>query len=210
MMFRLPALPYSIDALAPHISAETLTLHHGKHHKNYVEKLNGLIAQPDSDSPDLEQIITEAHGDASKQAMFNNAAQCWNHEFLWQSMTPGGGGTPTGDVGNMINAQFGSFDEFRRAFFSAAVEHFGSGWAWLIVAEGRLKIMTTHDADLPLAHGLTALLTCDLWEHAYYVDYENRRADYVNAFLSHLANWDFANANLAAAGQMVDYTAGSD
>lgn len=200
-MFKLPDLPYAADALSPHVSAKTLALHHGKHHKSYVEKLNGLVQQDDEASPALEQVIRDAYQDAAKQAIFNNAAQCWNHEFLWKSMTPEGGGAPSGSIGKLIDTQFGSFDAFRKAFIEASVSHFGSGWAWLVLDNGKLEITTTHDADLPLVHGATALLTCDLWEHAYYVDYENRRVDYVQAFLAHLANWDFANANLAVATQ---------
>lgn len=195
-MFTLPALPYALDALAPHISAETLALHHGKHHNSYVEKLNALLKHHHITASGLQEIILESYNDPGKQAMFNNAAQCWNHDFLWSSLAPGGGGIPTGAIAQLIDARYGGFDAFRAAFITAAVDHFGSGWIWLVIDDGALEIMTTHDADLPLVHGHVSLLTCDLWEHAYYVDYQNRRPDYVEAFLAHLANWAFANANL--------------
>lgn len=202
-MFVLEPLPYPTDALAPFISAETLELHHGKHHKSYVDKLNALVPEYATAIPDLEKIILDSFKDKSKQALFNNAAQCWNHEFLWASMAPGGGGLPTGAIASQIDARFGNFETFREAFVAAAVGHFGSGWIWLVLDSGALEIVTTHDADLPLAHGVASLLTCDLWEHAYYVDYRNRRPEYVEAFLSHLANWDFANANVTAADKTI-------
>ena len=197
-MFTLPSLPYALDGLSPFISAETLALHHGKHHNAYIEKLNGLLPQHDAAVSSLEDVIFLSHADQEKQSVFNNAAQCWNHGFLWSSMAPGGGGVPSGAIADLIRSRFGDFETFRDAFAKEAVGHFGSGWIWLVLENGKLEIMTTHDADLPLVHGHTALLTCDLWEHAYYVDYQNRRPDYVQAFLDHLVNWDFANANLMA------------
>ncbi len=197
-MFVVADLPYACDALAPHISAETLKLHHGKHHKSYVDKLNELTAETPMADRELEAVIEATYRDPPKQKVFNNAAQCWNHDFLWHSMTPRGGGPATGEIKRLIDAAFGNEEAFRKAFTEAALAHFGSGWAWLVVDDNKLAVMTTHDADLPLVHGQTALLTCDLWEHAYYVDYQNRRPDYVKAYLEHLINWDFANANLAA------------
>ena len=198
-MFTLPKLPFSEDALEPHISAATMKLHHGKHHKGYVDKLNRLLEGNALADQSLEEIIEQSHGLAARQTIFNNAAQCWNHDFFWKSMTPEGGGVPTGDLKVMIEKDIGDADAFESVFNKVAEAHFGSGWIWLVSTEGVISIMTTHDADLPLVHGRTALLCCDLWEHAYYLDYQNKRADFVKAFLAHLANWDFANANLAAA-----------
>jgi superoxide dismutase, Fe-Mn family len=195
-MFTLPDLPYAEDALAPYISAETVALHHGKHHKSYVDKLNALL-NSDGET-DLEDVVRASFANSTKQSIFNNAAQCWNHEFLWQSMRRHGGGSPHGAIKNLIDAEFGDFGAFGKAFSKAAAAHFGSGWIWLVLDGARVEIMTTHDADLPLAHDRVALLTCDLWEHAYYLDYQNRRPDYITAFLDHLINWDFANANIAA------------
>jgi Fe-Mn family superoxide dismutase len=185
MAIELPDLPYAIDALAPHISAETLEFHHGKHHAAYVTNLNGLIAGTDLENADLETIIGQASG-----GMFNNAAQIWNHTFYWNSMSPSGGGAPGGAVGDAINSAFGSYDDFRSAFTTAAMTQFGSGWAWLVDDGSGLSIMQTANADLPMAHSAKALLTIDVWEHAYYIDFRNRRPDYVNTFLDHLVNWD--------------------
>lgn len=198
MSFELPALPYAEDALAPHISAKTLQFHHGKHHASYVKKLNGLVDQKGL-SGSLEDIIQASANNGELQGVFNNAAQVWNHTFYWNSMRPDGGGEPKGQLANMIDNDFGSFSAFRDEFTRAAADHFGSGWAWLVVKEGRLSIETTSDADLPLAHEKHALLTCDLWEHAYYLDFQNRRPDYLGIFLDHLVNWEFAEANLAKA-----------
>ncbi len=185
MAIELPDLPYAIDALAPHISAETLEFHHGKHHAAYVTNLNGLIAGTDLENADLETIIGQASG-----GMFNNAAQIWNHTFYWNSMSPSGGGAPGGAVGDAINSAFGSYDDFRSAFTTAAMTQFGSGWAWLVDDGSGLSIMQTANADLPMAHSAKALLTIDVWEHAYYIDFRNRRPDYVNTFLDQLVNWD--------------------
>ena len=198
-MFKLSKLPYAEDALEPHISAETLALHHGKHHKTYVDTLNKLLAGDALADLSLEEVIKQSHGLAARQTVFNNAAQSWNHDFFWKSMKPGGGGPPSDDLKVMIEKDIGDAKAFREAFSTAAAKHFGSGWVWLVATEGAVGIVTTHDADLPPVHGRTALLCCDLWEHAYYLDYQNRRADFVNAFLDHLANWDFANANMATA-----------
>jgi len=193
MAFALPPLPFAQDALEPHISANTLSFHYGKHHNAYVTNLNNLVGETDKS---LEEIIKETSGDASKAGVFNNAAQVWNHTFYWNSMKPGGGGAPTGDVAAGIDAAFGSYDKFIEAFKTAAVTQFGSGWAWLVRDGGEFKIVKTANADTPIAHGQTPLITCDVWEHAYYLDFQNRRPDYVQAFLDHLVNWDFAAQNL--------------
>lgn len=196
MPFTLPDLPYAADALAPHVSAETFSFHHGKHHNAYITKLNDGIKGSDLEGKTLEEIITATAGDASKKGIFNNAAQTWNHTFFWHSMSPKGGGKPSGKVAEMINASFGSYDEFAQKFTDAAATQFGSGWAWLVESNGKLEVMATANADLPLVHGKKALLTIDVWEHAYYLDYQNRRPDFVSAYLEHLVNWEFANKNL--------------
>jgi superoxide dismutase, Fe-Mn family len=206
-MFTLPKLPYAKDALEPHISAETLALHHGKHHKTYVDTLNKLLADDVLADLSLLEVIHESHGFAARHTIFNNAAQCWNHDFFWKSMTPGGGGPPTGDLKVMIEKDIGDAKAFSAAFDKASAKHFGSGWVWLVVTDGVVGILTTHDADLPPVHGRTPLLCCDLWEHAYYLDYQNKRADFVTAFLDHLVNWDFANANLATAASATNEAA---
>ena len=198
-MFTLPKLPYAEDALEPHISAQTLALHHGKHHKAYVDTLNTLLADDPFAKLPLAEVIQRSHGLAARQTVFNNAAQSWNHDFFWKSMKPGGGGPPDGDLKVLIEEDIGDAKAFGEAFSKAAAAHFGSGWVWLIVTSGVVAIVATHDADLPPVHGRTPLLCCDLWEHAYYLDYQNRRAEFVAAFLDHLANWGFANANLTAA-----------
>ncbi len=197
-MFTLPKLPYAEDALEPHISAETMALHYGKHHKTYVDTLNKLLVDDALAELSLEEVIQDSHGFAQRHTIFNNAAQSWNHEFFWKSMKPDGGGPPSGDLKIMIEKDIGDSAAFAEAFNKAASKHFGSGWLWLVVTGGVIGIVATHDADLPMAHGHTGLLCCDLWEHAYYLDYNNRRADFVTAFLDHLVNWDFANANLTA------------
>ena len=191
MAFTLPELPYSKDALAPHISAETLEYHHGKHHKAYVDNLNKLVDGKPEANKSLEEVIMASDG-----KVFNNAAQIWNHTFYWHSMKPKGGGQPTGALGEAITRDFGSFEKFATTFSDAAVGQFGSGWAWLVQDHGKLAVMATPNADLPMKHGKKALLTIDVWEHAYYLDYQNRRADYVNAVLGKLLDWGFAAANL--------------
>lgn len=199
MAHTLPALPYGLDALEPHISRQTLEFHHGKHHAAYVTNLNKLLEGTDLEAKSLEEVILAVAGDASKAGIFNNAAQVWNHTFYWQSIKPGGGGVPTGELAEKIAADFGSFEEFATQFKAAGATQFGSGWAWLVLDGGNLKITKTANADLPLAHGQKALLTMDVWEHAYYLDYQNRRPDYMTTFLDKLVNWDFVAANLAAA-----------
>ena len=196
MAFELPPLPYAQDALAPHISAQTMSFHYGKHHQTYVTNLNNLLKDSPLASKSLEEVIMAVKGDAAKIGIFNNAAQVWNHTFFWSSMKPKGGGAPTGKIADMIKSDFGSVDTFKTEFKTAATTQFGSGWAWVIVEGGKLKITKTGNADLPMAHGQKAVLTCDVWEHAYYLDYQNRRPDFVDAFLTHLVNWDFANKNL--------------
>jgi Fe-Mn family superoxide dismutase len=199
MAHQLPALPYSLDALEPHISRNTLEFHHGKHHAAYVTNLNNLVAGSELEGKSLEDTILAVAGDASKAGVFNNAAQVWNHTFYWQGMKPGGGGAPSGDLAAKIEADFGSFDAFKEQFKTAGATQFGSGWAWLVLDNGSLKITKTGNADLPLAHGQKALLTMDVWEHAYYLDYQNRRPDYITTFLDKLVNWEFVAANLATA-----------
>ena len=199
MAHQLPSLPYGLDALEPHISSRTLEFHHGKHHAGYVANLNKMVAGSDLDGKSLEEVITTVAGDASKAGIFNNAAQVWNHSFYWQCMKPGGGGSPSGALAEKINADFGSFEGFVEQFKTAGATQFGSGWAWLVLDNGNLKVTKTANADLPLAHGQKALLTMDVWEHAYYLDYQNRRPDYIGTFLNQLVNWDFVAANLAAA-----------
>ena len=199
MAHTLPALPYALDALEPHISRSTLEFHHGKHHAGYVTNLNNLVAGTDLESKSLEQTVQAVAGDSTKAGVFNNAAQVWNHSFYWQCMKPGGGDRPTGALADKINADFGSFEAFVEQFKAAGATQFGSGWAWLVLDGGTLKITKTANADLPLAHGQTALLTMDVWEHAYYLDYQNRRPDYMTTFLEKLVNWEFVAANLAAA-----------
>lgn len=174
-----------MDALAPHISAETLEFHYGKHHNAYVTNLNGMIEGTDLADASLEDIIGQSEG-----GMFNNAAQIWNHTFYWNSMSPTGGGAPGGDVGEAINSAFGSYDAFREEFTTAAKTQFGSGWAWLVDDGSGLSIMKTANADLPLAHSAKALLTIDVWEHAYYIDYRNARPTYIDVFMDSLVNWD--------------------
>jgi len=199
MAHTLPALPYDLDALEPHISRATLEFHHGKHHAAYVTNLNNLISGTELENSSLEEIIVAVAGDTGKAGIFNNAAQVWNHSFYWQCIKPAGGGAPSGALLDKINADLGSFEAFVEQFKAAGATQFGSGWAWLVLDNGSLKVTKTANADLPLAHGQTALLTMDVWEHAYYLDYQNRRPDYMTTFLEKLVNWDFVAANLAAA-----------
>jgi Fe-Mn family superoxide dismutase len=197
MAFELPPLPYDKSALAPHYSAETLDFHHGKHHNTYVVNLNKLIDGTDMAGKSLEEIIKASAGDASKAGLFNNSAQVWNHSFFWNSMKPGGGGGPSGDLAKAIDRDFGSLDGFKDEFSKAGAGQFGSGWAWLVSDGGTLKVTKTPNAETPLTTSAKPLLTADVWEHAYYIDYRNRRPDYLSAFLDHLINWDFAAKNLA-------------
>ncbi|MFZ9103380.1 MAG: superoxide dismutase [Fe] [Burkholderiaceae bacterium] len=192
MEHTLPALPYAMDALAPHISKETLEFHYGKHHQTYVTNLNNLIKGTEFESASLEDIVRKSSG-----GVFNNAAQVWNHTFYWHCLAPNAGGAPTGAMADAINAKWGSFDAFKDAFTKSAVGNFGSGWTWLVKkADGSLDIVNTSNAATPLTGADKPLMTCDVWEHAYYVDYRNRRPDYMAAFWA-LVNWDFVAKNLA-------------
>ncbi|NVJ99062.1 MAG: superoxide dismutase [Alphaproteobacteria bacterium] len=200
MSFELPALPYSQDALEPHISAETLSFHYGKHHNAYVTNLNNLVAGTEFEGKSLEEIMSATAGDATKAGLFNNAAQIWNHTFYWHSMTPNGGGKPEGALAAKIDADFGSFDAFVEAFKAAGATQFGSGWAWLVLDNaGKLQVVKTLNAECPLTEGQTPLLTMDVWEHAYYLDFQNRRPDYIATFLASLLNWAFASENFEKA-----------
>lgn len=200
MAFELPALPYEKNALEPHMSANTFDFHHGKHHNTYIVNLNGMLDGSDLADASLEDIIKASAGDPAKAGMFNNAAQVWNHTFFWNSMKPNGGGAPTGELAAKIDSDLGGFDAFKDAFKAAGATQFGSGWAWLVVGDGgKLEVVKTPNAETPLTQGKTPLLTCDVWEHAYYLDYQNRRPDFLAAFLDNLANWDFAAENLANA-----------
>ena len=195
MAFSLPPLPYEKNALAPHISAETLDFHYGKHHQAYVTNLNKLVEGKPEASKSLEEIILSSEG-----GVFNNSAQIWNHTFYWKSMKPNGGGHPTGDLADAIKRDFGSLEKFAEDFTAAATTQFGSGWAWLSLGKDKKLVVTkTSNADLPLKHGEKALLTIDVWEHAYYIDYRNARPKYIETFLKSLVNWDFALENLKKA-----------
>jgi Fe-Mn family superoxide dismutase len=191
MSFSLPPLPFDKKALAPHMSEETLEFHHGKHHKAYVDNLNKLIEGKPEASKSLEEIIKSSEG-----PLFNNSAQVWNHTFFWSCLKPNGGGQPTGDLAAAINRDFGSYEKLAEAFTTAATTQFGSGWAWLVLENGKLAVTKTGNADLPMKHNQKALLTLDVWEHAYYVDYRNARPKFIETFLKSLVNWDFALENL--------------
>ncbi len=198
MAFDLPDLPYDLDALDPWMSKRTLELHHGRHHAGYVKKLNGLVEGTPWEDKDLAEIVRGAYGDDSNKGLFNNAAQDWNHSFFWNSMAPDGGGDPSGDLAARLAKDFGSVDDFRGAFKQAATGLFGSGWTWLVDDGGTLKITTTSNAVTPIVDRHRPLLTLDVWEHAYYVDYQNDRAGFIDAFLEHLVNWSFAADNLGS------------
>ena len=191
----LPPLPYAENALEPVITGKTMSFHYGKHHKGYVDNLNKLIAGTEYADLSLEKIISSTAGRPEKTAIFNNAAQTWNHTFYWKSMKPKGGGEPPAALKQRIEASFDSVDACKKEIASAAVSQFGSGWAWLVIESGKLKVIKTANADSPLTAGIKPLLTIDVWEHAYYLDYQNRRADYVNAVLDKLINWEFALQN---------------
>jgi Fe-Mn family superoxide dismutase len=196
MTITLPELPYPKDALAPYVSEKTLEFHHGKHHNAYVVNANKLLEGTDLAQEAPETIIKKTAGDSSKVGIFNNVAQAWNHAFYWRCMKPGGGGLPTGAIAQKINADFGTYQKFCDEFKNAGATQFGSGWAWLVLKDGRLQVIKTANADTPIAHGLKPLLTVDVWEHAYYLDYQNRRVDYLQAFVEKLINWDFVNTCL--------------
>lgn len=198
MTHELPPLPYAMDALEPHISANTLSFHYGKHHQAYVTNLNKALKDHPLETSSLEEVIMASAGKPYMVPIFNNAAQVWNHTFYWNCMKPQGGGEPSTAFKSRLEEAFGSFDKFCEEFKQAAVSQFGSGWAWLVCdKDGKLSIMKTPNADLPMAHDAKALLTCDVWEHAYYLDYQNRRPDYVDTFLKSLVNWSFVESNLS-------------
>jgi len=199
--FTLPPLPWDEAALDPVISARTMSFHYGKHHKTYVDKLNELSAGTKYAEMPLERVVKESAKDDSARKIFNNAAQVWNHTFFWNSMKPRGGGKPTGELAAAIDASFGSYDDFKKRFAQTAVDQFGSGWAWLVVKDGKLAFTSTSNAATPITEGITPLLTIDVWEHAYYLDYQNKRPDFANAVIDKLVNWDFANLQFKAASQ---------
>ena len=190
MAFELPPLPYASNALEPYMTRHTMDLHHGKHHKAYVDTANRLLAGTPLEGQSLEEIIRATAKDTSRQPLFNAAAQAWNHTFFWHSMRPGGGGQPKGDVHAALERGFGGYDKFREEFKAACVSQFGSGWGWLVLDGSKLAVVKTPNAINPLSQGSAALLCCDVWEHAYYLDFENRRAEFVDSFLDHLVNWD--------------------
>ena len=196
MAIVLPALPFEKNALEPHISSQTLSYHYDKHHNTYVVNVNNLIKDTELENKSLEDIIRESANDPSKTAIFNNAAQVWNHTFYWNSLKPHGSSLPNEAIKQKIDSDFGSYDNFAKAFKEAALGQFGSGWAWLVLIDGKLSILKTSNADTPIAHGIKAILCIDVWEHAYYLDYKNARAEYADNVINHLINWDFANANL--------------
>ncbi len=196
MPFELPPLPYADDALEPHLSARTLSFHYGKHHQAYVTNLNNLIKGSPLDSASLEDVVQTSAKDESKTGIFNNAAQAFNHAFFWQSLKPGGG-RPSAALEARLRAAFGSLDSFKEQFKQAGVSQFGSGWVWLVQDGSALKIVKTANAMTPLVMGMKPLVTCDVWEHAYYLDYQNRRPDFIQAFLDHLINWEFIEKGLA-------------
>lgn len=200
MAFELPNLPFAQDALeSGKMSANTLSYHYGKHHAAYVKKLNAAIEGTDMANMSLEDIIKAAYKDTSKSGVFNNAAQVWNHSFFWKCLKPSGGGQPTGALADKIKADFGSFEAFVEEFKNAAATQFGSGWAWLVLDNGTLKVMKTANAVNPIVEGKTPLLTLDVWEHAYYLDFQNARPGFIDNFISNLVNWDFVAENLASA-----------
>jgi len=195
MPITLPDLPYAKSALEPFISERTCEFHYGKHHRAYVDNTNKLIEKTELADKSLESIIKIA-AETGQKGLFNNAAQVWNHNFFWQCMKPGGGGRPSGKIADMIDDQWGGYDQFATEFKGAGATQFGSGWGWLVLKDSQLAIAQTPNAELPLTQGARPLLVVDVWEHAYYLDYQNRRPDYLQAFLDHLVNWDFVNANL--------------
>jgi len=199
MAYELPDLPYDYNALEPYMSARTLEFHHDKHHAKYVSTFNEMTKDTELEEKPIEDVIKIAFQDSSKSGIFNNGAQAWNHTFYWNCLTPNGGGTPSGDLAEKLNAAFGGFDKFKEEFKNAAATQFGSGWAWLVSDGGTLKVTKTSNAENPIAYGQTPLLTLDVWEHAYYLDYQNKRPDFIQAFLDQMVNWDFVAKNLATA-----------
>ena len=196
MSFELPSLPYAKDALAPYMSAETLDFHHGKHHQTYVTNLNNLLKDHELQSSSLEDIVVKASKDASMAGIFNNAGQHWNHILFWQCMKPNGGGSIPSELEGRLNSDFGSVEQFKEAFIQAGTTQFGSGWAWLAIDNGKLVVTKSPNASNPLVDGMKPILGCDVWEHSYYIDYRNRRPDYLKAFLDSLVNWEFVASQL--------------
>jgi Fe-Mn family superoxide dismutase len=196
MTFELPSLPYASDALAPYMSAETLDFHHGKHHQTYVTNLNNLVKDSDMQDASLEDIVIKSSKDASMAGIFNNAGQHWNHILFWQCMKPNGGGAMPSELEKRISSDFGSVDQFKEAFVQAGTTQFGSGWAWLAIDNGKLVVTKSANASNPLVEGMKPILGCDVWEHSYYIDYRNKRPDYLKAFLDNLVNWEFVSSQL--------------
>lgn len=196
MAFELPSLPYEKDALAPYMSSETLDFHHGKHHQTYVTNLNNLVKDSDMQDASLEDIVVKSSKDSSMSGIFNNAGQHWNHILFWQCMKPNGGGAMPSELENRINSDFGSVDQFKEAFVQAGTTQFGSGWAWLAIDNGKLVVTKSANASNPLVDGMKPILGCDVWEHSYYIDYRNKRPDYLKAFLDNLVNWEFVASQL--------------
>ena len=196
MTFELPSLPYASDALAPYMSSETLDFHHGKHHQTYVTNLNNLVKDSDMKDASLEDIVIKSSKDASMAGIFNNAGQHWNHILFWQCMKPNGGGAMPSELENRISSDFGSVDQFKEAFVQAGTTQFGSGWAWLAIDNGKLVVTKSANASNPLVEGMKPILGCDVWEHSYYIDYRNKRPDYLKAFLDNLVNWEFVSSQL--------------
>jgi len=196
MAFELPSLPYEKDALAPYMSSETLDFHHGKHHQTYVTNLNNLVKDSDMQDASLEDIVVKSSKDSSMAGIFNNAGQHWNHILFWQCMKPNGGGAMPSELENRINSDFGSIDQFKEAFVQAGTTQFGSGWAWLAIDNGKLVVTKSANASNPLVDGMKPILGCDVWEHSYYIDYRNKRPDYLKAFLDNLVNWEFVASQL--------------
>ncbi|MDB2635908.1 superoxide dismutase [Alphaproteobacteria bacterium] len=196
MTFELPSLPYASDALAPYMSSETLDFHHGKHHQTYVTNLNNLVKDSDMQDASLEDIVIKSSKDASMAGIFNNAGQHWNHILFWQCMKPNGGGAMPSELENRISSDFGSVDQFKEAFVQAGTTQFGSGWAWLAIDNGKLVVTKSANASNPLVEGMKPILGCDVWEHSYYIDYRNKRPDYLKAFLDNMVNWEFVSSQL--------------
>ena len=196
MAFELPSLPYANDALAPYMSSETLDFHHGKHHQTYVTNLNNLVKDSDMQDASLEDVVIKSSKDASMAGIFNNAGQHWNHILFWQCMKPNGGGAMPSELENRISSDFGSVDQFKEAFVQAGTTQFGSGWAWLAIDNGKLVVTKSANASNPLVEGMKPILGCDVWEHSYYIDYRNKRPDYLKAFLDNLVNWEFVSSQL--------------
>ena len=196
MSFELPSLPYANDALAPYMSSETLDFHHGKHHQTYVTNLNNLLKDHELQSSSLEDIVVKTSKDASMAGIFNNAGQHWNHILFWQCMKPNGGGSIPSELEGRLNSDFGSVEQFKEAFIQAGTKQFGSGWAWLAIDNGKLVVTKSPNASNPLVDGMKPILGCDVWEHSYYIDYRNKRPDYLKAFLDSLVNWEFVASQL--------------